>query len=83
MDLDIWLLKNRCTRTKMAQDLEVHYQSIMGIALRRRSPSLIMALKISAYTNGAVAPRDLLADSERQGYENFVKTLRQKKLENE
>ena len=74
MELDEWLFRNKCTRTKMARALGIHQQTVFNILSKKRTPTLYTALAIQKFTGGQVTLQELLNVEDTENLNKILST---------
>lgn len=69
LGLRYYLWKNNLSQKAFAKKIEVAVHTLNDIVLKKRSPSLIVAMKIYCETNGTVCLYDLLTIKDREEIE--------------
>lgn len=72
MDLNYWLFRNKIKKSKMAEDMGMHVQTIFLVISGRSTPSLFTALAIEKYTKGEVTLFDILSSKDKEKYKKIV-----------
>ncbi|NGX36899.1 MAG: hypothetical protein K1000chlam2_00044 [Chlamydiae bacterium] len=77
MELDEYLWRNKISRTKFAEQLNVLPNQVCQYANKRKTPNLLYANKIHHATNGLVTFHEMLKGPEQKILNEFF--LRKKK----
>ena len=74
MDLKEYLWRNQRTLSSLAEEVGVSENSLIHYKLRRRTPNLLLALKIVKATDSQVTLYELLSKKDADEFQKLVQT---------
>ncbi len=72
MDVDTYLWKSRSTIKKAAECLGISMNAVSNLKFRKVTPNLLNTLKLIHLSNGQITNLELLSDSDKIEYQNWL-----------